>query len=78
MEENDEYEICNHKDQRPDCGTNGKETDETKNPKVSPGRCLLQRSGIDESFRVDVRVEDEEQVVAISQVDEIKPDCSET
>ncbi len=78
MEENDEYEVCNHKDQGANRGTDGEETDETENSKVSPGRGLLQRSWVDESFRVNVRVEDEEQVVAIRQVDEIKPNCSET
>ena len=65
MEENDEYEVGNHKNQGANRGTNGEETDEIKDTKVSTGRGLLQRSGVDESFRVNVRIEDEEQVVAV-------------
>lgn len=72
MEESDEYEVSNHKDQGTDRGTNGEETDETDDSKISTSRGLLQRSWVDESFGVNVRIKDEEQVVPVGQVDKIK------
>lgn len=65
MEEGNENEVGYHQDQGANCGTNGEEADETNDPEVSTGRSLLQRSGVDKSLGIDVRIEHEEQIIAV-------------
>lgn len=77
VEEDDEDEEDDHEDDGARCGSDTEEPDEADDGEVGACGGLLQRSGVDETFGVDVGVEDEEQVVAIGEVDEVETDSRE-
>ena len=74
VEEDDEDQEDDHEDNGPSsCGRTEK-TDQANGGKIHSHRGLLQCSGIYQTLGVDVRVIDEEQVVAVRKVDEVKAD----
>ncbi len=77
MEKGDEDEIDDHQNQWPNRSFDTEKTDEADNSEVRTGRGLLQRSRVDKALGIDVGVENEEQVVPIGQVDQVKSDGSE-
>ena len=69
MPKNHEDEEYDHEDQWSNSSLDGEETNKTENTKIAPCGGLSQCPSVDQSFRVDLGVEDEEQIVAISQID---------
>ena len=59
MEEYKENQIDDHQNQWTNGSSDGEQAYQTNDGKVNASCSLLQRTGIDEAFRVDVGIEDE-------------------
>lgn len=59
MEEYKENQVDDHQDQWTNGSPNGEQAYQTNDGKVDASCSLLQRTGIDEAFRINVGIEDE-------------------
>lgn len=78
VEEDDEDEEDNHEDDGARCGFDAEQADEADDGEVGAGGGLLQSARVDETLGVDAGVDDEQKIVAISEVDEVETNGRET